>query len=162
MRLELKDMIDAQKKIDIKDLHKSMPVIADFNTLDDKFKYTLDIVNYVNFLQEYLAGIIIRISTESTEKYKTLSKALVKYFTKTIIEQEKILSKPAPILNKIYTATIEEGSDESGISGEDWSDHNSDKSESEFAEEHEVETYDNDLDQEGFDVEDAGAIWENE
>ena len=84
-------------------------------------------------------------------------------FTSGIIEQEKLMSKPAPIINKIDITTGENGSeDESGVSGDDWAGHNSDKSESEFEEENAVETYDNDLDQEGFDVEDAGAIWENE
>jgi hypothetical protein len=76
--------------------------------------------------------------------------------------QEKLLSKPAPIINKIDITTGENDSEESGVSGDDWAGHNTDKSESEFADEHEVETYENDLDQEGFDVENAEAIWENE
>jgi hypothetical protein len=163
MRLELRDIIDAQKKIDITNLHNSMPVIIDFEQLDKKMKFSLSITDYVNFLQEYLASFVLRIMSDSSEKYKTMAKLLVKYFTSGIIEQEKLMSKPAPIINKIDITTGENGSeDESGVSGDDWAGHNSDKSESEFEEENAVETYDNDLDQEGFDVEDAGAIWENE
>ncbi len=163
MPLELKEILDAQKKIDIKDLQKSMPTFDNFAELNVKYKYSLNINDYTNFLQEYLADIIVRISKESTEKYSTMSKLLIKHFTNIIITSEKILSKPDPIFAKMDITTLEEGSeDEGGISGDDWAGKISDQSEPEGDEEHEVESYDNDINNDGYDVENADDIWEND
>jgi hypothetical protein len=153
--LQLKDIISAQKKTDFSD----MPTFSDFQKLDEQYRYSLSSDMYCNFLQEYLANIMCSIY-----EYPA-GKALMALFTKTIISKELMLSKANPVFYKIDITTLENGSeDEAGVSGDDWAGRNvaSSASEGEFAEEQEVETYENDIDNEGYDVENADAIWENE
>lgn len=158
MPLELKEIFDAQKKIDIGKLQESMPKFDEFAELDREHS-KLSIENYVNFLQEYLAGIIVRIHNESTEKYKTLASALVKYFTNLVIQGEKFISKPEPVFAKLAITTLEDNSeDEVGVSGDDWDGRQQEVSEAE----QDVETYENEISHEAFDVENADDIWENE
>ena len=131
--------------------------------LNDQYKYSLQHADYANFLQEYLADIMLRISKDSDKKYEDLAKLLVKYFTSSIITNEKMLSRPEPVFAKVDITELEEGSeDELGVSGDDWAGKQSDHSEHDSAEEKEVETYENDINNEGFDVENADDIWENE
>ena len=158
--VDLKDIINAQKKIDIKNLATAIPDIADFRELDEKYAANLDLPNYINFLQEYLAGVIVTISSKSHPKFKPMADALVSYFTKAIIAKERFISKPEPYFAKIELA---EGSDEETVlSDDEWAGRQSEASEQEFAEEAEVETYENDINNEGFDVENADDIWEND
>lgn len=158
MPLELKEIFAAQKKIDISKLQESMPKFDKFVDLDIKHS-KLSIENYVNFLQEHLAGIIVRIHNESSEKYKTMAKALVMYFTNLVIQGEKFISKPEPVFAKLSITTIEDNSeDEVGVSGDDW-----DGRQQEISDvEQNVETYENEISHEAFDVENADDIWENE
>lgn len=158
MPIELKEIFDAQKKIDIGKLQGSLPKFDEFAELDREHS-KLSIENYVNFLQEYLAGIIVRIHNESSEKYKTMAKALVKYFTNLVIQGEKFISKPEPVFAKLAITALEDNSeDEVGVSGDDWDGHQQEASEAEK----DVETYENEISHEAFDVENADDIWENE
>lgn len=159
---ELKEVLDLQKKIDIKGLANSMPVIDDFNKLDTEHS-SLTLENYINFLQEYLADIFVKIHSESAEKYKTLANGLIKLFSNRIIEREKFVSKPEPVFMKKEITTLEDNSeDEVGVSGDEWATR-MDQSGSEVEEgEDAVETYENEISFEGFDVENADDIWENE
>jgi hypothetical protein len=161
--IELKEIIDAQKKIDIKDLSNNIPHFDAFTSLDDIYKIKLTVTDYTNFLLEYLANIIVSISKDSSEKYQTLAKLLVTYFTNKIITSEKFISKPEPYFAKLDITQLEDNSeDEVGVSGDEWVGHQSDKSESEFGEEKEVETYENEIDNDGYDVENVEDIWETE
>ena len=165
--LELKEIINSQKKTGVDITHdaikNNMPIFNDFAKLNDQYKYSLQHADYANFLQEYLADIMLRISKDSDKKYEDLAKLLVKYFTSSIITNEKMLSRPEPVFAKVDITELEEGSeDELGVSGDDWAGKQSDHSEHDSAEEKEVETYENDINNEGFDVENADDIWENE
>ena len=158
MPLELKEIFDAQKKIDIGKLKESMPKFDEFVELD-KEHLKLSIENYVNFLQEYLASIIVRIHNESFDKYKNMANVLVKYFTNLVIQGEKFISKPEPVFAKLAITTLEDNSeDEVGVSGDDWDGRQQEVSEAE----QDVETYENEISHEAFDVENADDIWENE
>jgi hypothetical protein len=151
-----KELIDEQKKVHISDIRKSMPEINDFVELDEKYVYSLNVENYTNFLQEYLAGIIVRINNKRADKYKTLADGAVKYFTTTILEYERMLSKPEPVFVDAY---IEENSasDTASESGDELMNDISKENEEEAA-----ETYENDLDLDGFDVEDEADVWDVE
>jgi hypothetical protein len=153
--LPLKEIMQSQKKLEL----NGMPMFDEFTSLDDSYKYVLSPENYCNFLQEYLAGILVSISAFP------VGKQLAMYFTKNITSKEMNLSRAEPIFLKQDITALENGSN-SELSGEDdWAGRNATASEAsndEFAEEKEVETYDNDIDNEGFDVENADDIWENE
>ena len=164
--LEIKELLDSQKKIEIKNLQESLPKLDDFNELDNKYKNKLSLTDYINFLQEYLASIIVRISKESESKYKILSSGLVKYFTNIILSNEKLFSVPEYILaNKVDISTLEDESDQdvNGVSEDEWADKVSEYSaEPRADEEDEVETYDNGLDNDGYDVENERDVWEGD
>ena len=151
-----KELIDEQKKVHITDIRKSMPEITDFVELDEKYVYALNVENYTNFLQEYLASIIVRINNKRADKYKTLADGAVKYFTTTILEYERMLSKPEPVFVDTY---VEENSasDTASESGEDLMNDIPKENEEDAA-----ETYENDLDLDGFDVEDEADVWDVE
>lgn len=153
--LPIKDIISMQKKTDFSD----MPMFEDYQKLDELYRYSLSSENYCNFLQEYLAKIMRDINEFPA------GKTLMLMFTKNIIAKELMLSKANPVFYKIDITTQENGSeDEAGVSGDDWAGRSvaSNATEGEFAEEQEVETYENDIDNEGYDVENAAAVWETE
>ncbi len=155
--IELKEIFESQKKITIEGMNKIMPKFNDFATLDAEHS-KLPIEKYINFLQEYLASIMIKIRNELTGKYETFGKSLIKYFTDSIINGEKFVSKPEPVFAKNTISAIEDNSeDEVGVSGDDWGA----KAESTDPEK-DVETYENDISNEAFDVENADDIWDNE
>ena len=132
-----------------------------FIELDQLYIHALDNEKYTNFLQEYLANIIVQLF-EINNNYKNMGQALARYFTKNILDKEKILSKTEPIIYSVDITTLEEVSeDEIGVSGDEWAGHATEKSESEFEQEI-VETYENEINNEGYDVENADDIWENE
>jgi hypothetical protein len=158
--LHFKQILQEQKKIELNDIKSNMPTF-NFIELDQTYIYALDNENYTNFLQEYLATIIVQLF-EINNNYKNMGKSLAAYFTKNILDKEKFLSKPEPILPSVDITTLEEGSeDEAGVSGDDWAGHATAKTESEF-EADAVETYENEIDNEGYDVENANDVWENE
>lgn len=157
----LKSILNEQRKSsEVKKISDIIPNLSDF-TFDDEKHSKLPIENYINFLQEYLAEIFIKLEN-IPEKYKVLSKGLISYFLDTILESEKMLSKVDPVFTRIDEATDNE-SDESN----EWETRILDKSESEGTdsdtkEQNEVETYENEIDTEGYDVENADEIWETE
>ena len=154
--LWMRELLDEQKKIDLKDIKKSMPDISDFVSLDEKYVYTLSVENYTNFLQEYLAGIIVKINNKRADKYKTLADGLIKYFTNTLLEYERMLSIPDPVFAE--SQFVGDATDDSADSLSDVD------SVIEVASVDEnVEVYnENDLELDGFDVEDEGAVWDVE
>ena len=104
--LEIKEILEIQKKIDIGKIATSMPHFTDdFIKQDILYRYTLTPQNYANFLLEYLANVIVRISKESTEQYKTMAKLLVKYFTANIIMQERLFSRAEAVFLKLAAIT---------------------------------------------------------
>ena len=160
--LQIKEIIDVQKKIEVKDLSSILPKFTDFISLNNQYQKTLTIDNYVNFLLEYLANILVSLNAVPT-KYATIGKLLIEYFTNKILESEKMISKPEPYFVTVDITTLENNSaDEVGVSEEEWEGHASNKSEPEYEEDAAAETYENDIDNEGFDVENANDIWENE
>ena len=153
--LWMRELLDDQKKIDIKDIKKAMPDISDFVSLDEKYVYVLSVENYTNFLQEYLAGIIVKINNKRSDKYKTLADGLIKYFTNTILEYERILSIPDPVFAEAHFAA--DGVDESVDSISDVDSIN----DVESVQDDNAEAYnENELELDGFDVEDEGAVWD--
>jgi hypothetical protein len=163
---ELKEILDIQKRIDIASLQTSMPQFQDeFITKDFQYKYVLDAKNYANFLQEYLANIFSIISKDSTEKYKTLAKLLIKYFTSNIITQEKTYSKAEAVFLKVFediTKAESDSEDENAVSADEYGNQQSAESAEEVDEENAVEVYENVIDNDAMDVENPDDIWENE
>lgn len=160
MPIELKEILNAQKKIDISKLSESIPSFNDFSSLDNQHSH-LSIENYINFLQEYLANIIVRINNESSDKYKPMAKALIKYFTDLIIQGEKFISKPEPVFAKLAITVLEDNSDdEVGVSGDDWNE--SEVRQQNVDTDQEVETYENEISNDAFDVENVDDIWDND
>ena len=169
MPIELKEMITNQKKIDIARLAESMPKFGnEFMILDSKLMYSVDSESYANALLEYLASMVITIHNKRHEKYKLLADAFIKYVSHTLIEQEKLFSKAESILAKATAdiSTIESDSeDEVAVSGDEYTGVLSEKSASEFEDDvaaEKNEGYVNDIDNDAFDVEEAGDIWEIE
>ncbi len=162
--LEIKEILEIQKKIELSNLQKNMPQFkGEFMELDDKYKYALTPQNYANFLLEYLASMIIHISRDSADKYKPMAKMLVKYFTSNIIMQEKLFSKAESIYAKMaedITKAESDSEDEVGVSGDEYAGQKTDTDDGD--DENAVETYENEIDYDGMDVENADDIWENE
>jgi hypothetical protein len=165
--LELKEILLAQKKIDIKNIHKNMPQFnEEFINIDTKYKYILSPDKYANFLLEYLASIIVDISKKSNEKYKVMAKLLVNYFTKNILKQEKSFSKAESIFSKATSNIIDienDLSDESELSGDGYSGYQTDKSIPEFSDDDKNVSYKNEIGDlsDAFDVENVNDIWDN-
>jgi hypothetical protein len=165
---ELKEILTLQKKVTLANLDKSMPqFIGEFIKLDDKYRYTLSSCNYVNFLMEYLAKIIVDISKKSSDKYKTMSTMLVKYFTKLITSQEKTFSKAESVFAKRQmdiTTAENDSADEGLVSGDEYAGYQTDISRDEFSDLDKVETYKNEIGNldDAFDVENVDDIWDND
>jgi hypothetical protein len=159
----LKEILTAQTKIDIKSLQKSMPQFKnEFLLLDDKYKYSLKPVNYANFLLEYLASIFITINEKSLTKYKLMANMLITYFTNNIIKQERLYGKAESVFSKKQKESIKEDNlTDDGASGN--SDYQNDQSADEFSD------VDKDVDYQAediqsfanaYDVENAGDVWD--
>ena len=155
---EIADLAAAAKKAH-PGLFDVLPKFNNFVEKDETHKY-LPLDDYVNFLQEYLAGIMVSINNIE-QKYKAIGMQIIKLLTNRIMAKETFFSKPIPFFFKIDITSLED-SEEEGVSGDDWANAASSSSESEFAEENEVETYENEINNDGFDVEEEGAIWEVE
>lgn len=104
--------------------------------------------NYDNYLLDYLAKLILDIFAISAESADT--------YTNWIIEQERLFSKANYVNLKTTIMEVEEGSEEDvGISGDDW-----DRVADEFDDENISDIQD--INNEGYDVENAADIWELE
>jgi hypothetical protein len=162
--LVLKEMINEQKKIESKNFANSLPKFEDFIILDNKYKHTINVVNYNNFLLEYLANIMVQLYNISN-KYNTLGKLLSKYFTNQILISEKFICKPEPFFSKLMSidnsSSESSGVDEWGSNNSSDASNNSDNL-TDLDDDIKAETYENDIDNEGFDVENADDIWEND
>jgi len=163
--LLLKNILKQQQKIEISKLTQVMPQFKnEFIKLDNQYKYNLSSKNYANFLLEYLASIIVKIGNVSNKKYETASNLLVEYFTKQIIEQEKIYSVAESIFSKVNLdiSTIENASDIEKDIVDDFG-FDTEQSEKEFSEDA-AETYENEIAdmEDAYDVENAEDIWDVE
>ena len=162
MPYELKEILEAQKKIEIVNLSESLPHFDDFNKLDLEYS-TLTVDNYINFLQEYLASCLISLINDSAVKYKTMAKSLAMYFTNDIVNREKFVSKPEPVFAKQSITELENNSDdEIGVSGDEWDARLKEGTDVSGSDIEETETYENDISNDAFDVENVDDIWENE
>ena len=114
---ELKDIITLQKNINSTDIKKYMPNITDeFHKLDQEYKYKLTSKNYSNFLSESLAGIFIKLHNIN-KSYLQLATGLIKYFETLIMKQERLFSRPEPV---IFNPVENNDTDESnGTTGTD-------------------------------------------
>ena len=112
---ELKDIIILQKNINNADIKKYMPNITDdFHKLDQEYKYKLTSKNYANFLSETLASIFIKLHNVN-KSYLQLANGLIKYFETLIMKQEKLFSRPEPIIfNPIENNDTDESNGTSG------------------------------------------------
>jgi len=130
-------IITEQKKVGIDNMEKELPQFKDeFSKLDKKYSSNLSLKNYANFLQEYIANIFIKITNDSSVKYKKMASNLVKYFSNEIIEQEKIYSKEESLFSKTRTdiTTMEEANDLNlAISGDEYLGYSTEKSIDEFS-----------------------------
>lgn len=113
---------------------------GNFAKMDAEYSLILTQENYCNFILEYLAGLIVLIHEEKTK----FSIALAKYFTKKLVEFNKMLSKQQP-----YVAKVDSNIDFDDEGGGD-------------AEPFEEVEDDDDEDDDGFDVENENDVWENE
>ena len=131
-----------------------------FLELENNYKY-LPKDKYINFLLEYLAKIIIDINKCNA---KIIAEKLPDYFTKYILNTEKTMSKAQDVFYKV---------DESIDKLENLSDENSDLTGENLTENESIvevhsdnpnanEKYSNEINYEGFDVENANDIWDME
>jgi hypothetical protein len=164
----LREILDVQKKIGIDKIATSMPnITSEFLKHDETYRYTLDSKDYANYVLEYLAGMIVKIHRESHDKYKTMAKMLVDYFTRMIIDQEKLFSKAESVLSKLNLAitTVESDDSASEVSVDETNHGESEPETKEFSDDDALaknETYENDIDDNAFDVENIGDIMELE
>jgi len=162
--LYLKEILTAQKKVDIKGLHKSMPQVTDaFMVLDNKYKYTLKPKLYANFLLEYLAGIMVEIDQVSTKQYKLMAKMLIQHFTKNIMTQDVLFSKAESIFSKKNKGVTEQEDNltDEAVSGDEYAGYRTDESIGEFSDD-KTEHYKNEITNfaDAYDVENAADVWD--
>lgn len=155
---EIAEIANTHKK-SFPGLIQALPKFNNFVRLDEQNSF-LPIEQYVNFLQEYLAGIFVSIASIDA-KFRPVTQKIIQALTNKILAKETFFSKPIPYFFKLDITSLEE-SEEEAVSGEDWAGVSSSSSESEFAEENEVEVYENEINNEGFDVENEGDVWEVE
>jgi hypothetical protein len=162
--LYLKDIITAQKKVNIKDLHKSMPQFGtEFVALDTKYKYSIDAKSYANFLLEYLASMMVRIDSDSSKNYKLMAKMLIQHFTKNIMQKDVLFSKAESVFNKKSKNIVddEDNLTDNAISGDEYTGYKTDESAAEFSDDKNVH-YKNEIVNfaDAYDVEDAAGVWD--
>lgn len=160
---ELKEIFNAQKKITIEGLSKVMPRFDDFGS-QDMLNATLPIEQYSNWLQEYLAGVIVDIVSHSGEKFKILGTGLMKYFTDGILNQEKLLSKPTPYFmkNKDMVEIEDASGTDTGVSADEWANKQSSSESESDVEKEEIEEVDDFAIEENMDLEDVADTFEVE
>ena len=157
--LEFKEILAEQRKIELKNISENMPKF-NFIELDNKYK-NISSELYANFLLNYLCDIFVRISKETKDKYKTSGKLLIKYFIDLLVTQEKMFSKPEPIIRDISITKLESDSeDENGVSGDEF--HSDTEKSAEEFEDDQIEEVDETFDNEGYDVENSDDTWEQE
>ena len=163
MPLELKEIINNQKKIGMNRIAESIPNISDEFKQDAIYKYTLTNAEYANWLLEYLAGIFVNIYKKTVDTYKQFAHDIILYFTNYIISQEQLFAKAPPLVFKATPdAKDESDSDEMPL---DENVAQTQSSASEFEDDAEAkknEVYENEINDEAFDVEDAAQVWELE
>jgi hypothetical protein len=148
----IKEYIEMNKTI-IKDIVKKLPTFSDFNSKDETYRYYLDSENYSNFLLEYYCGIFIQILDNNThiDKYNILAKILLSH----IIQENKLLSKPEPII-KNTDVILENTDDESMTEDSDLQSNSSESTDDADMLEDTVINYD------VYDVENKADIWDIE
>jgi uncharacterized protein YkvS len=157
----IREIIEKQKKTsDIKDID-TLPKFDDFAKLDEKYKNSLNAEDYCNFLLEYLANIFVTLSNVNKQKYKKMIESLITHFTNKILEKERFMSKPEPYIAKIDVTGLEDVSNDD-VSGDEWTQRQLDISSAESSGSDDVETYENEISNDAYDVENAGDIWETE
>lgn len=161
--LYLKEILAAQSKVQIKDLHKSMPQVTDeFIKLDEKYRYTLPHKSYANFLLEYLAGLMVSINNDSAKQYKLMAKMLITNFTKNILKQDNLFSKAESIFSKKKAIIdAEDNLTDEAVSGDEYTGYKTDESIGEFSEDKTID-YKPEIANfaDAYDVENAAAIWD--
>jgi len=115
---------------------------------------TLPVEEYCNFLLEYIASFHVSLY----ESKSVLGPVLGAYFTTQLLATERYISKPEPYFAKFDNSTLENNSeDEVGVSGDEWANRqSSDDAQSD------AEDVPDDIDNDGYDVENADDIWEND
>jgi hypothetical protein len=166
MPIELKDIINKQKSINITRVSESIPNILSGFDVDANYKYTLSNVEYANWLLEFLASIFVKIHKKTSDTYKSFGHALIMHFTNWIISQEQLFSKAPHLVYKNLNTTKadSESEEEIHLSGDDNA-QQTQSSASEFEDENDAknnEKYENEINDEAFDVEDAAQVWELE
>ena len=151
----LKDIKGAQNKAD------TNVKLPDFNFIDVERDYKLlPTDKYVNFLMEYLAKMILDLGNC---KGKIIADKLPIYFTKHIINSERMLSKAAAVFKKTDESIdkLEDASDdETLMSGDNFTDQSSGTEV--LVDENANEVYKNEINLDGYDVENEADIWEVE
>lgn len=162
---EYKKLIEEQKKIDMSKLKDILPEIAsDFITKDTKYRVSLSNINYVNFLMEYLSGMMLSLYKAPSKPYLPFMIDLAKIFTKNILSKEKLFSKPKSVYAKAQESItkMEEFSDsDTAMSGDDMVHTMGDVDESD--ENSDVDhVYKNEIGDlsDAYDVENVGDIWD--
>lgn len=154
--LAIKALIDEQKKTNFNFSTKELYQLPDdYLKLDDRYRRELDLKLYINFNLDYLARLILNISKNNNQKYKSIAHSLGEHFTTKIMNEEVMFSKPKPLVRK--------------SSGEE----KSDTSQEEKTEDSAIETANEDnqateeeeenlITLDHFDVENADDVWETE
>ena len=165
--LSLREILNAQKKITLVKMNKLMPEIGkNFTKLDEQYKYDMKPIDYSNFLLEYLAYQFILLN-KVDKKYKLMGKMLIDYFTKDILKNELMFSKPKPkfISHKPITAEEHEITNDLNVSGDEYLNNVSAvESPAEFSDVEREPEIMNDVQNfnDAFDVENINDIWDVE
>lgn len=163
--VDIKDILIQSKKdglnIDTKNLVTMMPnITGNFLVEEKKSKYTLSDKDYANFLLEFLGNMMVKLHKDPINKYKSLGKSLMMYFSNSIVNTEMLFSKPESLYAKTYKNVSDSETDHSDA------DDNVIKTDSEeISGEEALEKDDeivNDIDNEAFDVENIEDVFETD
>lgn len=161
---EIKKLLDDQRKIKASEnLTEGLPQLTPFVDDDERFQRGLSPEKYTNFLQEFLAKMLIDIVLQSREKDKPFAKKVVSYIIQTILRKDKFYSKAIPASLKTDATAIEEDvSDNESVGSVGSTDDVSSQlsGDQDVAEDTDIE--DMDFNNDGYDVENEADIWEKD
>ncbi len=159
---EIKKLLDDQKKIRPSDnLTETLPNLPEFVEENERYEMALVPEKYTNWLQEFLAKMLVDIVLNSKEKDKPFAKNIASYLLNTILKKDRYYSKAAPVFFKVDATAIEEdvSDGESLGSTDEISSQLSDSSQEPVSD---VEVENMDFNNDGYDVENEEDVWEKD
>lgn len=162
IKIEIKKLLDDQKRVRPSDnLTENLPELPDFVTENEKYERDLPADKYTNYLQEFLAKMLIDIVMQSKERDKPFAKNVAGYILGVILRKDKYYSKAAPVFFKADATAVEEDLSDTDSVG------STDEVSSQFSDDsqeaaNDLETENMDFNNDGYDVENEADIWEKD